>query len=163
MRSQVKITVDNVKGLEEALQALKSQTLLVGIPQGENEREENQPIGNAALLYIHEHGSPVNNIPPRPVMSIGLKKSQKPLIEEFRKGAKAILDGKTKAVDQMLTRAGFIATTAIKKVIDDQDGIEAPADSTLKARKRKGFEGEKALLVSGQLRNAITFVIEESE
>ncbi|MFI5416190.1 MAG: hypothetical protein ACHQXJ_02430, partial [Nitrososphaerales archaeon] len=59
-------------------------------------------------------------------------------------------------------RAGIIAANACKKVINDQEGLKPPAPATLKARKyitASGFKGTKSLLVTGQVRNAITYVV----
>lgn len=142
----------------EAIKQLRNKQTLVGIPQEENPRDDG-PIGNAALLYINNYGSPINNIPPRPVMDIGIAKVQKQIIEEFKRCAQAAMTKGNAVYDKYFERIGMIASNSVKQVINDQEGIVGPAESTLKAREAKGFKGTKSLVVTGQMRGAITYVV----
>lgn len=156
------ITSDFSEKFNEAIKRFKSDSVLVGIPESDGQRDDSQPISNAALLAINNFGSPINNIPARPVMAIGIKNAQDAITEQFKLCAKEVLSKGPAALATYYERAGIIASNSIKKVINDQDGIEAPAASTLKARKyltKAGFKGTKALLVTGQMRNAITYVV----
>jgi metal-dependent amidase/aminoacylase/carboxypeptidase family protein len=152
--------IDNVADLLKALNTIAKAQVLVGIPAEENSRSEG-PIGNAALLAIHNFGSPVNGIPARPVMAIGIRRAQKEIADEFKKAAQRALSKGASAVSAAYQRAGIIASNSVKKVINDQIGIEPPAASTLAARKARGFKGTKALIVTAQLRNSITYVVKE--
>lgn len=154
----LKVTKDFTKEMLAALKQLPKKETLVGIPSAENAREDG-PIGNAAILFINEYGSPAQNIPARPVMAIGLAKVQNLIIEEFKKCAEAALTKGGGVYDKYFVRIGIIASSSIKNVIDSQDGIVGPSEATLAARESKGFMGTKALLVSGQLRNSITYAI----
>lgn len=153
---------DFTKKIGEAIKSLKDQETVVGIPQTEDARKKDptdqQGIGNAGLLWINNFGSPVNNIPPRPVMAIGIKLSGIPLVEEFRKCAKAALTNPG-ALDLYFQRIGIIASNSIKNVINNQIGIDGPSEATLKSRESKGFRGTKSLVVTAQMRNAITYVV----
>ncbi len=147
----------------DALDVLEVKRTLVGIPQDENYRNgsEDSEIGNAALLYINNFGSPDNNIPPRPVMDIGIREVQDQITDEMKRAAKNSLSrGGSSTIEQYYERIGIIASNSIKRVINDQIDIEPPAESTLKSRQSRGFKGTKALVVSGQMRNAITYVVE---
>lgn len=156
-----KLTVtDNVLELLKAVKKIASARVLVGIPAEDNSRSESG-IGNAALLAIHNYGSPANNIPARPVLEIGIRKAQNEIANEFKRAAVEALSKGAGAVSAAYQRAGIIASNSVKKVINEQDGIEPISDSTMAAREARGFEGTKALIVTAQLRNAITYVVKE--
>lgn len=156
------VTSDFTDQFNAIMRGLKRDAVLVGIPDTTTEREkdENQgPITNAALLAINNFGSPANNIPARPVMQIGIKLAQDEIAEQFKKAALNALTKGESATDTYYERAGIIASNSIKKVINEQTDIDPPADSTIRNRESKGFKGTKALVVTGQMRNAITYVV----
>ena len=155
----LKITSDFTKSFNETIKKFKRDAVLVGIPEETSERKSDEPISNAAILAINEFGSPLNNIPPRPVMAIGIRNAQEEIGEQFKGAAIAALKNGFSAIDQYYERCGIIASNSVKKAINDQEGIEEPAESTLKARKAQGFSGTKALVVTGQMRNSITYVV----
>ena len=160
--------VDNIKKLMRSLNHLELKSVYVGIPAEKTERDagddgDDGPMNNATLGYIHEHGSPAANIPARPFMEPGIKDGA-PLIEKYLRQAGSLqIKGATQdKVDRQLHLAGLAAQNAVRAVINA--GVPPPlADSTLAARKRRGFKGEKSLIVTGQLRNAITYVVKEEE
>jgi hypothetical protein len=161
------ITKDFHKNFKDAIEALKHKETLVGIPADDSAREPDangkMPINNAALLAINEFGSPANNIPSRPVVRIGLWDSRDEVTAQFKKAAQEVFSKGQAVLDKYFERAGIIASNRIKMTINNQVDIEPPAASTLKARKYlnngNGFRGIKALVVTGQMRNAITYVV----
>lgn len=153
------VTSDFTGKFNEVIKRFKKDAVLVGIPQGDDPRESNE-INNATLLAINNFGSPANNIPPRPVMQIGIRNAQEKIAEQFAIAARDALSKGPAALATCYERAGIIASNSIKKVINDQEGIDGPASSTLKARESRGFKGTKALVVTGQMRNAITYVVQ---
>lgn len=154
----VKVTESPMKvDLRKIAESMKKK-VHVGVPSG-GHRDDGE-FSNADIMAISEYGSPVNNIPPRPVMTLGLEKCQAQVLDELKRGAERALSGED-TTDETLNRVGMIASNTIKKVIDQQDGIEPISYYTLLARLSKGFEGDKALLVSGQFRNSITWKIED--
>jgi len=157
--SRVTVTADFVGDFLDVLAKLKTDSVLVGIPEEKTARKAGDPINNATLLAINNFGSPANNIPARPVMSIGIKNAQDAIADQFGKAASFALTNGSNAVDVFYERAGIIASNSIKKAINDQEGFPGPAESTLKARARRGFRGTKSLIVTGQMRNAITYVV----
>jgi hypothetical protein len=165
MKPTLKVTADFTKTFNETVAKFKNDAVLIGIPEDETERgndpdnTENQPINNATILAINHFGSEDGKIPPRPALFIGLKNAQDQLAEEMKKAAQAALKQGFGAVDQYYNRAGIIGSNAVKKAINAQDGIDPPAEATLKAREARGFKGTKALIVTGQMRNSITYVI----
>lgn len=163
----LKVTSDFTKQFNETIAKFRNDAVLVGIPQENGKRkpelgEEAGPIGNAALLAIANFGSAANNIPPWPIMAIGIKNAQAGIVEQLRAGAKLALSQGFSAIDTYYNRAGIIASTAIKKVINSQEGVppNKPSEATMAARKSDGFKGSKYWLRTGQMRNAITYVIQ---
>jgi hypothetical protein len=153
------VTSDFTKDFNEIIKSFKNDNVLVGIPENKTDRKENAPINNATLLAINNFGSPINNIPARPVMSIGIKNAQDDIAEQYKLAIKNAFSKGFSALDTYYNRAGIIASNSIKKAINDQLGIEEPSEATLKAREARGFKGTKALVVTGQMRNAITYVV----
>jgi len=114
-------------------------------------------------LAINHFGSEAAHIPPRPVLTTGIRNAQKAIAEEFKKAAIGALSKGSSALETYYERAGTIASNSCKKVINDQEGLKAPSKATLESRKyltATGFKGKKALLVTAQLRNAITYVVQ---
>lgn len=163
MKPTLTVTADFTQDFNRIIRKFKRDAVLVGIPEEKADRKSDAPINNAALLAMNNFGSPANNIPARPVMEIGIRKAQSEIIEIFRKGAVAALSRGFAALNVAYNRAGIVASNSIKKAINAQEGIEPPADATITAREARGFKGTKALIVTGQMRNAITYVVKGDE
>lgn len=133
-------------------------------------------ITNAALGYIHDKGSPEANIPARPFMIPGIKAVEERIGAALLGAAKAVLRDPSTDVQARLHRVGITAATGIKRKLNE--GIPPPlSERTLRERARKGREGAmwelawrdagapaglelaKPLIDTGQLRNAITYVV----
>jgi hypothetical protein len=173
--------VDNLKSMMQGIETLTDTTVMVGVPQEKDGRKAGV-IGNADLAYIHDKGSVAAGIPARPFMEPGIKAVQKEIEQEMLNAGKAVFKG-ARNVEVFLNRVGLIATRSIKMKITE--GIPPPlAPSTIagrirrvKGKKRRakidalqasgvpdsrqeGAEGIfTPLIVSGQLRNAITYVL----
>jgi hypothetical protein len=160
---KLEVTVDLTEDFEKIIKQFKNDAVLVGIPEEDADRKQQEEDGemtNAALLAINEFGSPANNIPPRPVMEIGLLLAQEDIASELRKAVLAAFSGGgATAMEKYYNRAGLLASQSIKQVINKQYFIAPPSEATIAARKAKGFKGTKSLIVTGQMRNAITWVV----
>lgn len=167
---------DKMPALLKAMSALVKSEVLVGVPAESTERNDGEPINNATLGYIHETGAPAAGIPARPFLVPGVSAVEDKVAQQLGKAAQASLKGDQRAVDQRLHAAGLVAETSVKNTINA--GIDpALADSTLRARARKGREGAqhelnarsegmtlghsaaKPLVDTGKLRNSITHVV----
>lgn len=162
MKPTLTVTQDLTGKVLEALRAFKRDAVLVGIPESDAARtnaEGDEQVNNAYLLALNNFGSEAQGIPPRPVLEIGLRKAQPEITEQFRQAViKAFATGAA-AINTYYNRAGIIASNSVKKVINAQEGFAPPAAATLAARRAHGFRGTKALIVTGQMRNAITYVL----
>lgn len=168
-RPTLKVTKDFTEDFKRIVTRFKNDAVLVGIPQSDSNRnEKDTTITNAALLAINVFGSPINNIPPRDVMSQGIRNSKVAISEQFKLAVTTVLSKGQSAIDNYYERAGILASNSVKKAINDQDwppapGNEGPSDSTLASRKSKHFAGTKSLVVTGQMRNSITYVVKKGD
>lgn len=77
---------DAIIGKERRLlEALNDYVIQVGVISGDSKERKTVSFGltNAELLFIHENGSPVKNIPPRPVLQKTIEYARKNLIDKF--------------------------------------------------------------------------------
>lgn len=155
----VKVTQDHLKRVLETLRAMESKDVLVGIPEAENGRDSG-PIGNAQLGYMHENGSPAQNIPARPFLAPGVLKVKGAVSDLLAAGAAAALDGGSSLL-VAFDKAGLVAQNSVKMTLRAGEGFAPLASGTLAARKRKGFSGTKPLIHTGQLLNSITYVVRD--
>lgn len=166
----------------KSIEVLTTTGVMVGVPDDKAGRREGD-ISNAALAYIHDNGAPEAHVPARPFMRPGILAVQSELIAALLAAAKAAAAGELGRVTKLLHTVGLIASRSIKKRISE--GIPPPlAESTIagrirrvKGKKRRdriekmlgagtpasrqsGAEGAfTPLVVTGQLRNAITYVL----
>ncbi|MGK2829239.1 hypothetical protein ACSI5F_03920 [Ralstonia pseudosolanacearum] len=173
-----KMTVDKLSQVLNSISDLATKEVLVGVPQANDERKDEAPINNAAIGYIMETGSPVNNIPARPHLVPGIQDVQEEVADKLREGAVAALTGSQSGVNKALNAAGMIGQRGVRAKITD--GPFTPlAESTLRARARRGRKGAvkelasraagnapnnanaKPLIDTGQYRQAITYVVRD--
>lgn len=164
-RPTLKVTSDFTQQFNDIVKKFRRDEVLVGIPEQKTERKDKEPIGNAALLAIANFGSAKNNIPPWPIMAIGIRNAQAEIAEQFRAAAVGALTGGISSLSPAYNRAGIIASTSVKKVINEQIDVPAdkPSEATLKSREASGFKGTKYWIRTGQMRNAITYVVRGEE
>jgi hypothetical protein len=176
--------IDNFASVMRGVELLTGTNVMVGVPGDKAGRREGGPINNAELAYIHDKGAPEANIPARPFMEPGIASVREQLIKEMQNAGNAALKGGTSVVTY-LNRVGIIATRAIKAKISE--GIPPPlAPSTIAGRIRR-IKGKKRrqkitdaravgtpwsrqlgtegiftpLIVTGALRNSITYVLRD--
>ncbi len=153
----VTILSDKWAKVKASLELMTSKACYVGIP---HEETRDDGISNAQIAFINEFGSDHKNIPARPFMQPALKKVKERVIQEYKAGAKLVLQG----YDMNVTyeRVGTIARDAIKKQIVSGEGMKPLEDATIKARqyrRKSGKAGTKPLIDTGQMLNSITYVI----
>jgi len=158
MNTAVTVVQDHTGDLEKALAALTENIVYVGIPADNTNRTDDDPLGNAAIGYIQENGSPINNIPARPFLVPGVQSVADKVAGIFQKAGENALSGDLTAVQQGMNAAGLAAQSAVKRHITE--GIPPPlAQSTLAARAARAVKRTKPLIDTGQLLNSITYVI----
>lgn len=147
---------DNTAKIAASLAALQKQTILIGIPQEKSSRKGNPPITNAELAFIHSKGSPAKNIPARPFLE-SIDASKERIANQQAKIVKAALDGKKEQMKMQIEKLGILGVTIAKAWFVDPKNNWAPnRPATIQ---RKG--SDKPLIDTGQLRNAITYVVRD--
>lgn len=162
---------------------LENTEVLVGIPEEKAPRNEGE-VNNASLLYLHSKGSPLQDIPARPVIEPALEASgnKERVQEDLKKITKLLLDGKVDQARRMMDLAGQDAVNMIKAWFTDSRNGWPPnspltvlekLDKRFKSVKKKrelyrqykmGKTGINTVLVdTGQMRNAITYVVRNKE
>lgn len=163
----VRVTKDKVKEILATIKALTSKEVLVGVPQASADRdpepgETEQPPTNAEIGYWMEFGIPEKNIPARPFLVPGVETVLDKAVARLKKAGVKALEGDLSQVDMQMTAVGLEAVSAVQQKIVDGPFIPL-APLTLARRKARGRTGEKPLLDTGSLRQAITYVIAKKE
>lgn len=111
--------------------------------------------GTALAMYLHTHGSALNQIPPRPIIEPAIEANRAAIEKELAKAAEAALAGNAMDVDKYLNRAGMMAQNFVRAwFTDSRNGWAPNSPSTIK---RKG--SSQPLVGTGQLRKSITYVV----
>ena len=146
--------------LIEKIKELKKKEVFVGIPAKNVTRKEGE-MNNASLLYLHTKGSPLRNLPSRPVIEAALndEENQRLISEDLKVVAEAIMEEEFSKAEKLLEIAGMDAVNKIKEWFENPKNAWPPLRPvTIKAK------GSDAILVdTGQMRNAITYVISGEE
>lgn len=138
---------------------MRDNYVLVGIPQKETTRE-GEEITNAELLFIHTNGSPVNNIPARPVIEPAIKYNKDRISEMLRKSAQAFIDGSRIKAYEQLERVGIYAQNICRGwFTNPNNGWPPNSPSVIKVKMKKGATEPRPLIDTGELRKSITYVI----
>ncbi|EGN2276767.1 hypothetical protein QPG87_002977 [Salmonella enterica] len=179
MKSGVTIRADNAQAILDALKSLTKKDVLIGIPAEDSERDD-IPFGNAGIGYINEYGSPAQNIPPRPHLVPVVKSVEEQTVPQLKAAAQAALDGNADGAERALNQAGTLAANGVRRYMTTT-GFTPLADSTVKARARRGRKGASAelarrsageapgtdlakpLIDTGQYRRAITYVVRDKD
>lgn len=145
-------------GLTARLSQLTHMAVLVGIPSEKSGREgESKAINNAELMYIHTHGSPVRNIPPRPVIEPAIEANRTQIMAQYSKAAHAAAAGNNSELNSALIRTGLAGQNAARAwFTDPRNGWPLNAPSTIA---RKG--SSRPLIDTGTLRKSITYVVRD--
>lgn len=156
------VTKDRLADVLKSIHGLVAKEVLIGIPESEDARNQREadgsPLGNAAIGYIQETGSPANNLPARPFLVPGVEAALPAATAKLKAGAAKALDGQSDAGDKAMHAAGLIAQNSVRATINA--GVSPPlASSTLAGRRRRGRTGTVPLIDTGQLRNSTTYVI----
>lgn len=161
MKSGLTIRADTAQSILDALKTLANKDVLVGIPESKDERDDGD-IGNAAIGYINENGSPAQNIPPRPHLKPGVKSVEQDFMPHLKAAAQKALEGNAEGAVMSLDRAGTVAANGVKRYITIT-GFTPLADATIANRLRRGRTGNKPLIDTGEYRRSITHIVRDKD
>lgn len=174
VKATVKAGTDAVKNLISGWEYMRKNEVVVGITE-ESSVASSDGISTAALLYIHENGSPVNNIPPRPVLKPALAQEEvhSEIVDLMKQATRKALVGDKNGAENCWKKAGMFAQTACKNYI--VSGSFAPnAPITIhggwmrnkvsgKFFHVKGKGSSKPLIDTGAMMNSITYEIRKKK
>jgi len=187
--AKVTSAIDTTNTLKQILDDLAKKQVYVGIPEGsERPDDKGQPITNAELLYVQSHGvrrkemrdemnpkvesgempyskayqmwlqthgSPLWQIPPRPVLEPAIEHHKGEIAGQLKKATDMALNGGDPEPE--LHKAGMMAQNFARGwFTNPANGWPPNAPATIE---RKG--SDRPLIDTGELRKAITYVIEE--
>lgn len=152
-------SANKMNNLTRTLKFLRDNYVMVGIPQKKTSRK-GEPITNAELLYIHTHGSPINNIPARPVVEPALADDRDRLSKMLKKSALLSLEGKEEEAIEQLKLTGMRGQNVARAWFNNPNNNWPPNSPSVEAAKRKkGSTDPKPLIDTGELRKSITYVL----
>lgn len=163
------VPVNNMSTLQAALKELGKYDLLVGVPADEDRTSgegstarDKGTVNNATLAYIHNTGSPSQNIPARPTLLPGIDDAKDKITGRLKDGAKGALDGSKDRVEKSFMAAGQAAVDAVKRRI--RSNTPPPlSPKTLAARRRRGQRSTRTLVDTAQYLNSHTFVLKKAD
>lgn len=150
--------MNKLPDLMAAIRALDMNEVLVGVPEKNDTRDEADGPNNAELAYIQNTGSPANNIPPRPFLAEGIENVHERLTKRLLQTAQKALEGDLASVEKGLMGVGQIAVDGVKdKILTGP--FQGLAPRTLAARRKRGVTRTEPLRDTGQMLNAMTYVL----
>lgn len=188
--SKVIVKLDRVPALLAALDTLTKQSVFIGIPgEKAGRKDAENGVTNAMLGYVHEYGSPAQNIPARPFLEPAAEQIQDQVGSMLAKGAEAMMAGNAAAATKALHAAGQVGVNTARKIMQAGEGYAPLTRGAVRSRlyramgalrqrdnpkawaKRKKqlldtrsrytLEGAEPLVDTAQLRNSITYVVRE--
>jgi len=149
---------NNLPDLMAAIRALNMNEVLVGVPEKNDTRDEADGPNNAEIAYIQNTGSPVHNIPARSFLAEGVENVQDRITKRLWQTAQKALEGDVVSVEKGLIGVGQIAVDGVKdKILTGP--FQGLAPRTLAARRKRGVTRTEPLRDTGQMINAMTFVL----
>ncbi|EKQ56272.1 MULTISPECIES: hypothetical protein [unclassified Clostridium] len=186
--TDVTITKDLTENIIKSLNDLSKKTVCIGIPDStEHENSElsnaqilylntngvrdkdmikemqhdlkDMPYSKAHELYVHEHGSPLWKIPPRPILQPAMdnKQNQEQMAELMKDAVNVALEGGN--ISPALEEVGMQGQNVAREWFTNPENDWAEnAKSTIKA---KG--SDRPLIDTGELRKSITYIIKDGD
>jgi hypothetical protein len=115
------------------------------------------PYSAAHELYVHEHGSPLWKVPPRPILEPAMENGKEQIAELMKDAVEIALDGGdiSPALEQVGMQGQNIARDWFT---NPSNNWASNSDGTIK---RKG--SDKPLIDTGELRKSITYVVKDGD
>lgn len=151
--------VDKASKLIKGINYTKDNYLLIGIPQKKTIRED-EAITNAELLFIHTNGSPINNVPARPVIEPALEDDMERLTSMLKDFANEAIEGNFEEAQKQLEKTGMRAQNVCRNWFTNADNNWPENAPSVRERKiKKGSTEPRPLIDTGELRKSIIYVV----
>lgn len=160
MSIEIVTSVDNVAKLAKALNFMSENEVYVGISDETSSREKGEPVTNAELMFIHTNGSPINNIPARPVIEPAVEDDKDRLSRMMESAFLQAEKGNIGDATNKLKLAGMRAQNVCRAWFTNPKNGWPPNSPSVAARKMaKGSTNPVPLIDTGELRKSITYFI----
>jgi len=106
-------------------------------------------------MYLQAHGSPLLNVPPRPIIEPAIEDDKVLISQLLGEAMTAFLEGDLQVGNEKLNHAGLEAQNACQDWFDSAKNNWAPNSPATIARKGSN----KPLLDTGELRKSITYIV----
>lgn len=161
MRIDIVEEARNFQRMMNTLKNMLKNEVYVGIADDTTEREaDDTGITNAELLFIHTNGSPINNIPPRPVIEPAIYNDKDRLADMMKKAAQLFMEGRDEEAIKQLQRVGMRGQNVSRKwFVDEKNGWPPNSPAVRAAKIKKGSTDPKPLIDTGELRKSITYFV----
>lgn len=158
--------------LNAALEKLRRTEVYVGIASGsKGDARKDKGPDNHLLGYVHEFGSPAQNIPARPFLRPGVAGAKEIVSSGFAAAMKAALADNEPAMTAALERTGMRVVSQVKKYMQTADFVPLSPEylkhrnrsRLTKSKRANELKGVKVrpLINTGALRNALDFYVKE--
>ncbi len=183
----VAIDRDLTDNLLESLNTLAKKTVCIGVPDStehpdtkitnselmyihtngvrdttmiramQHDIDAGKPYSAVHEFYVHEKGSPLWNVPPRPILEPAMENGKEQLAELMKDAAGDALEGKN--ITQSLEKVGLQGQNIARAWFTNPNNNWAEnSDETIKRKK-----SDKPLINTGELRKSIIYVIKDGE
>jgi hypothetical protein len=198
--TNVTITKDLTEDILKSLNDLSKKTVCIGIPDStEHENSElsnaqilylntngvrdttminamqhnldnGMPYSKAHELYIHEHGSPLYRIPPRPVLEPAIENSKEQIAELMKEAVDIAMEGNN--IIPALEKVGMQGQNIVRDwFTNPENKWPANSDFTINGSKLdkngnkfiKGKGSDRPLIDTGEMRKSITYAIKDGD
>lgn len=183
----VAITKDLTDNILKSLNGLAKKTVCIGVPDStehpdskitnaqlmyvhtngaretsmikamQHDINNDMPYSQAHELYVHENGSPLWNIPPRPILEPAIENNKEQMAELMKYVANVALDGGN--IQPELEKVGMQGQNIAREWFTNPNNKwAANSEATIK---RKG--SDKPLIDTGEMRKSIAYTIKDGE
>ena len=111
----------------------------------------------AHSLYVQEHGSPLWQVPPRPVLEPGVKSRKSAIARQLAGAVTAAIDGDQTEVDRRLHMVGQLGEDGAKSWFENPENHWPP--NSPKTIAQKG--SDSPMIDTGEMRKSITHIVRE--
>ena len=155
----VKVVADNTAKQLEAIEFIKNNSVYIGVQQKDTTRE-GEDVTNAELLYIHTNGSPVNNIPPRPVIEPAIAEDKNRLGNMMKQASRYVFEGRFSEALRQLQLVGMRGQKVARDWFYNQkNGWPPNSPSVIENKKKKGSTDPRPLIDTNELHKSITYFV----
>lgn len=168
------IIEDMLEDIHKKIDYVNSYVIEVGVMEDNKIRDkdkksskkiksEEDGLTNAKLMFIHEYGSPANNIPSRPVLKYTIEDMYNKRSSPYHKFVIKIIDGILDKnwtyddIDRELKILGEKVASYARNLINEGNRLKPNKPSTISRKSKKGKRSDIPLIDTGVLKRSITY------